>query len=1107
MKLSRKSNLVPILIVFTLLGMSLSAIPISNQSIELEDNELNLFSHSNINFEGYQEDSVYSYSTLSSGGYTQCIITEDFEVVCWGSNEQGKRGLGGAIGEDQATSGPAGPWLAQNLASRGNMVEVSTGGWSTCGLNDIGEIWCWGGGEYGQLGSGNDVCQESGGLTCWYATNHPPLQVSLPNGKTAVSLSDANQGHFCSILNTGEGLCWGWHGYGQLGDGTVCTGGSEYSSDNNPSPAGCNSFNGRYTPVIINESNFPTNSSFISISTGFQHTCGIINNNDLYCWGRNDDGQLGIGSMADVNYPLPQFVASNVIAVGTGDDHSCALYQSQIVKCWGANFDSQLGTGNNIWFSSPTAINLSANIPIISLEVAYKNSCVISEQLIPYCWGANWWGQTGNGGGDYTHQSNPLAIGVNSSFTDFGENPNVIATSINGNTLCIIHADQNNSSYGLGDVVCGGQSYRGQMGDGNWNDSWSDANLSHVNLSSDSIGPASYQGAGGIHISERDIDSDSMIAILDNLPNGCPDGSYDSNYDGSCVSADAGHYSTNLLYHSQVPCDIGTYQPNSEQSSCIESSPGNFVAGIGASSQQSCPSGTYQSSYFQSACIDVSPGYESNFESTAQIMCGMGYYQPNTGIENCIAALPGNHVPNMGATVQRECNPGTYQPNYAAELCIDASVGHFVQNNNSESQEGCSPGTYQSSTGQISCIDADPGYFVVNYYSSTQTACNLGTYQNLTGSTQESDCQSSDPGHYVDSIGATSQTECPAGTYNENTASITSSDCIFADIGHNVPDSGSSNETPCEAGYYQPSTGQIFCLEAPSGSYVSDTGASSVTDCTEGNYQPSDGQSECLNADAGYYVSASKASSQTPCATGSYQFETSSISCIFSDVGYHVPIEGQSTQTICPAGQYQPQPASSECLTTNPGAYSSPGSTSPLPCLAGSYQAEAGQSGCILADPGYFSSGISSTAQYACVYGTYQPLTGQESCQSADRGHYVEAPASTEQIPCPAGTYTPLMSSVACIPASENYFVALPGMSSQKPCPTGESQSQSGQTSCVLDSDEAGIPTALIGGATAVVLLIAITVMFMQGSQSKSKKGHKNTKSTKRRKRVPPKED
>ena len=62
-------------------------------------------------------------------------------------------------------------------------------------------------------------------------TNHPPSSIILPSGKTAVSLSDANQGHFCAILDTGEGLCWGWNNHGELGDGTVCTGGSWQSAD------------------------------------------------------------------------------------------------------------------------------------------------------------------------------------------------------------------------------------------------------------------------------------------------------------------------------------------------------------------------------------------------------------------------------------------------------------------------------------------------------------------------------------------------------------------------------------------------------------------------------------------------------------------------------------------------------------------------------------------------------------------------------------------------------------------------------------------------------------------------------------------------------------
>ncbi len=1095
---SKKTNLVAFLFIFGMLGMSLSAIPLNDESLQLKEEKTNLLTHNaNVSFEGYQEDSVYSYSTLSSGGYSQCIITEDLEVVCWGSNEQGKRGLGGAIGGESTTpEGQAGPWLVQNLASRGNMVEVSTGGWSSCALNDIGEIWCWGGGEYGQLGSGNDVCQESGGLTCWYASNHPPLQVSLPNGKTAVSLSDANQGHFCAILNTGEGLCWGWHGYGQLGDGTVCTGGSEYSSDNNPSPVGCNSFNGRYTPVIVSESNFPTNSSFISISTGYQHTCGIIDNNDLYCWGRNDDGQLGIGSMADVNYPLPQFVASNVIAVGTGDDHTCALYQSQTVKCWGANYDSQLGTGDNFWFSSPTAINLSANIPIISLEVAYKNTCAISEQLVPYCWGANWWGQTGNGGGDYTHQSNPLAIGVNDAFIDFGETPNVIATSINGNTLCIIHAGQNNSSMSLGDIVCGGQSYRGQMGDGNWNTSWGDANLSHVNLSSDSIGPASYQGAGGIHISDRDIDSDSIIAILDNLPYGCPDGSYDSNYDGSCVSADVGHYSTNLLYHSQVPCDVGAYQPNVGQASCIASSPGYYVDTNGAQSQRACPLGTYQPDYSQENCIDASPGHTPNIDSTDQVMCSSGYFQPNAGQEFCNPTTPGFYVLNPGSLNQFGCEPGTYQPNFASSSCIEASLGYFVENSNSTNQEICISGTYQPDYSSTSCLDSEPGYYVENDGSSTQTPCGLGTFSTSVGATGIETCILADSGHYVDSIGASSQSECPTGSYNSNIGSISSDDCLFADAGNVVVNPGSSTQTPCEVGSYQPYTGQIFCLESSIGHYVSDTGAISSEGCMEGTYQPDTGQSECLDAAEGNFVSSLRASSQTPCSAGSYQPETGMTSCVLSDVGHHVPSEGQSMQIMCPAGQYQPQPASSECIMANPGTYSSAGATSASPCLPGSYQSEAGQSGCVLADPGHFSSGISSTAQVACAEGNFQSLTGQESCQSADRGHYVDTSTATEQLPCYPGSYQSLMGSTSCVFASEDYFVSDAGMASQTRCPSGESQPDIGQAECIIDPKESNSMMMIAGGVGAVIL-VGLAVLMRPGSKPKARKGAKRVRKKK----------
>ena len=134
----------------------------------------------------------------------------------------------------------------------------------------------------------------------------------------------------------------------------------------------------------------------ISISTGMSHSCGIIDTKDLFCWGSNSYGQLGIGSVYTGTFTTPQYVDSGVVAVATGNEHSCALYETQIVKCWGKNDQGQLGTGNLVDQNAPTPINLSSNIALISLESAYNLNCAISEDNIPYCWGANQWGQLVN---------------------------------------------------------------------------------------------------------------------------------------------------------------------------------------------------------------------------------------------------------------------------------------------------------------------------------------------------------------------------------------------------------------------------------------------------------------------------------------------------------------------------------------------------------------------------------------------------------------------------------------------------------------------------------------------------------------------------------------
>ena len=1097
---------VPILLVFTLLGMSLSAMPISNRPIDLEEERTLSMTHSNIsnlNFAGHQDDSVFSYSTISSGYHTTCVITEDTRVACWGKNEQGKRGLGGGL--DNAINEPvgkAGPWLVGNLSV--GMVEVSTGDYSSCSLTNNGEIWCWGGGEYGQLGTGTDLCTVSGDYSCTGATNHPPLQVALPAGTSALSISDMGGEHACAILDTGDALCWGYNVYGQLGDGTVCSGGDWWQPNNNPSPAGCNAYDGRYLPVIVSKATLPSNSSFISISTGDSHTCGILDTNALYCWGNNFYGQLGFGNTTFSS--TPRFVANDVVAVGTGRWHTCALDTDKSVACWGNNDYGQLGIGNINDQYVPTPINLSSNISVISLEVGPHNSCIITDNFTPYCWGRNNWGQASaqqhhfHWGHDDRINPAELWSGDNHQIIPnyTGDwNNSAIAMSINNQAVCSIKMDAI-LVHGHTDVVCWGANFWGQRGNGSYPTN-TYGGINYVNLSSSSIGGWNSVTIGALHLSERDLDSDSIISIYDDLPYGCPGGSYDPNFNGSCTQTSPGHYTPGFGHHSEIPCDLGTYQPDSGQSYCVESSPGHFVNGTGALTQNACPAGTYQPDYLQVSCIDASPGHSPNFESTSQEPCSFGYYQPDSGQSYCIASSPGSHVHNTGSLTQTECSPGTFQPNFGSSSCINALPGNYVPASNSTNQEVCSPGTYQPNYGSTSCLDAEPGHYVEGNGNSEQQSCPLGTFSTSIGAIGIETCIDAHSGHYVDTIGSDSQLECPAGSYNPQTGSISSNDCLSADIGNFVENPGSSTQTPCDFGFYQPSSGQTFCLESSSGTHIPNIGSSSAIDCVAGSYQPETGQAECLDADAGHYTSSPRALSQTPCLAGSYQPETGSVNCLQSDVGHHVPLEGQSFQTICPAGQYQPQTGSVECLVTNPGEYSFAGAISPLPCLAGSYQSESGQAACVLTHSGHFSNIISASEQISCQPGKYQPLTGQVECLDAERGHYVDSYAAIEQIPCPIGSYQTSIAATGCILASVDNFVPSTGMMSQQVCPSGESQPLVGQASCNLNLEESGIPTFALIGGVVVFALIAVVTLMRPGSKPQGKKVSKKRRKVKKK--------
>ena len=145
---------------------------------------------------------------------------------------------------------------------------MSPGDWHTCAILDNGDVSCWGDGSDGQLGNGETSNKGT-----------PTLTSSLGTGRTAVALSSGYT-HTCAILDNGSVSCWGRGYYGQLGNGGTYD---------------------KTTPTLT--SSLGTGRTAVALSSGARHTCAILDNGDVSCWGRGYYGQLGNGATSDKSIP------------------------------------------------------------------------------------------------------------------------------------------------------------------------------------------------------------------------------------------------------------------------------------------------------------------------------------------------------------------------------------------------------------------------------------------------------------------------------------------------------------------------------------------------------------------------------------------------------------------------------------------------------------------------------------------------------------------------------------------------------------------------------------------------------------------------------------
>jgi alpha-tubulin suppressor-like RCC1 family protein len=270
-----------------------------------------------------------------------------------------------------------------------------------------------------------------------------PTTAAVPAAPVVTAMSAVFK-HTCARTSDGSVWCWGLNSHGQLGDGTTSW---------------------RARPVQVTRGDSTPLAGVTAISTGDWFTCARTSGGAAWCWGYNDFGGLGDGTVEHDRYHPVRVMQhdgsplAGVTAIATGDVHTCARTSGGAAWCWGYNYYGQLGDGTRTDRRRAVRVTGTDGNPfagVTAIAAGGDHTCALTRDGTAWCWGENSGGQLGDG--TTTHRRHSVQV-VNADGSPFR---GVTAISVGIDDTCAVTSD--------GAAWCWGGNWDGQLGDGTTTD-------------------------------------------------------------------------------------------------------------------------------------------------------------------------------------------------------------------------------------------------------------------------------------------------------------------------------------------------------------------------------------------------------------------------------------------------------------------------------------------------------------------------------------------------------------------------------------------------------------------------------------------------------------